>query len=193
MHAKPKDHLELVSRAAAGDAHARRELVGRLQGRVRSVALAILGNATDAEDATQAIMVEILGSAGTYRGDNLLGWADRIAARTAMRHARQRRVRAAQCEPNSNVDELTLGSAYQTFPEHDIPRPLIEYLAELPEARRVTLVLRHVMDYSIEEIAELTATPQNTVKDRLLHARAQMRRLIRRDLSIVGRRPWSKS
>ena len=95
MNAKPKDHLELVSLAAAGDAGARRELVARLQGRVRSVAMAILGNAIDAEDATQAIMVEILGSAGTYRGDNLLGWADRIAARTAMRHARQRRVRAA--------------------------------------------------------------------------------------------------
>jgi len=192
MNAKPKDHLELVSLAAAGDPGARRELVARLQGRVRSVALAILGNALDAEDAAQAIMVEILGSAGTYRGDNLLGWADRIAARTAMRHARQRRVRAAQSEPHADVDDLGAGSSYQSFPEHEIPRPLVEYLAELPEARRVTLVLRHVMDYSIEEIAELTSTSQNTVKDRLLHARAQMRRLIRRDLSILGRRPWSQ-
>jgi RNA polymerase sigma-70 factor (ECF subfamily) len=193
MNAKPKDHLELVSLAAAGDAQARRELVLRLQGRVRSVALAILGNAHDAEDAMQAIMVEVLASTGGYRGDNLLAWADRIAARTAMRHARQRRVRAAQCETSGDLEDLSLSSTAQSFPEHDIPRPLIEYLAELPEARRVTLVLRHVMDYSIEEIAELTSTSQNTVKDRLLHARAQMRRLIRRDLSILGRRPWSKA
>src|SRR5689334_16486461 len=118
MNAKPNDHLELVALAAAGDAQARRELVGRLQGRVRSVALAILGNAVDAEDASQAILVEVLSSAGSYRGDNLLGWADRIAARTAMRHARQRRVRAAQCEPHVEIDELGTGSSYQSFPEH---------------------------------------------------------------------------
>jgi RNA polymerase sigma-70 factor (ECF subfamily) len=110
-----------------------------------------------------------------------------------MRHARQRRVRAAQCEPSGDLEDLGLSATAQSFPEHEIPRPLVEYLAELPEARRVTLVLRHVMDYSIEEIAELTSTSQNTVKDRLLHARAQMRRLIRRDLSILGRRPWSKA
>ena len=73
--------------------------------------------------------------------------------------------------------------------EHGVPRPILDYLAELPETRRVALVLRHVMDYSIEEIAELTGVSPNTVKDRLLHAREQVRRNIRREIALVPRRP----
>jgi DNA-directed RNA polymerase specialized sigma24 family protein len=38
-----------------------------------------------------------------------------------------------------------------------------------------------MMDFSIDEIAELTEVSPNTVKDRLLHARQQLRKLIRRD------------
>jgi RNA polymerase sigma-70 factor (ECF subfamily) len=147
MHTKPKDHLELVSLAARGDPEARRWLMLRLQTRVRNVALGILGNRIDAEDASQQILIEVLSSAASYRGDNLLAWADRIAARTAMRHARQRRVRATQTEPQADIEEVALGSSLPNFPEHAIPRPLVEYLAELPEARRVVLVLRHVLDY----------------------------------------------
>jgi RNA polymerase sigma-70 factor (ECF subfamily) len=155
---------------------------------VRTIALAVLGNRLDAEDASQSIMIEILGSAASYRGENLLAWSDRISIRTAMRHARQRRVRATHCDPAPDVEEIG-ARAPERVPSHEIPRPLVEYLAELPEARRVALVLRHVMDYSVEEIAALTSASPNTVKDRLLHARQQMRRSIRRDLAILGVRP----
>ncbi|MFZ5895371.1 MAG: RNA polymerase sigma factor [Myxococcota bacterium] len=188
---KPKDSLELVTLAAAGDPEARQALVAKLRPRVHTIALAILGNLPDAEDASQAIMLEILSSAHSYRGDNLLAWADRIAARTAMRHARKRRVRAAQCDSELDVEDLTRASS-DAFAEHEIPRPLAQYLAALPEARRVALVLRHVMDYSVDEIAELTNVSRNTVKDRLLHAREQMRRLIRRDMMIATAQPGRK-
>lgn len=176
------DQLELVRLAASGDPEAQRQLLQKLQRRIRTVALAILGNPLDADDACQSIMIEILKSADTYRGDNLRAWADRIAARTAMRHAHDRRVRAARAEPEQDVDDLRAPAP--SSPDHDLPRPVIEYLSVLPEARRVALVLHHVMGYSVPEIAELTGTSPNTVKDRLLHARRQMRRLIRRDLAL---------
>jgi RNA polymerase sigma-70 factor (ECF subfamily) len=57
-------------------------------------------------------------------------------------------------------------------------------LAELPEAQRTALVLRHVMGYSVSEIAEMTEASPNTVKDRLLRGSREMRRSIRRDLAI---------
>jgi RNA polymerase sigma-70 factor (ECF subfamily) len=177
---------ELVSLAAAGDPSAQRCLVERLRHRMHGISLSILGNALDAEDTTQAILVEILKSAGTFRGESLLGWADRIAARTAIRHARQRRMRAMQCEVRDDVEQYSEGSEPPQF-EQAIPRSVVEYLALLPETRRVAVVLRHVMDYSIDEIAQLTEVSPNTVKDRLLHGRAQLRRLIRRDQALVGK------
>jgi RNA polymerase sigma-70 factor (ECF subfamily) len=185
--ASQNEAFELVSLAAAGDPTAQHKLVQRLRHRVHAIALSSLGNLLDAEDTTQAILVEILRSAGTFRGDSLLGWADRIAARTAIRHARQRGVRAMQCESRADLDEMVEAQVeVGALIDHELPRTMVEYLALLPEARRVAVVLRHVMDYSIEEVAAMTEVSPNTVKDRLLHARAQLRRWIRRDLSLTA-------
>lgn len=105
--------------------------------------------------------------------------------RTTLRLARQRRVRGLRVdaiEPDSLVAEPTGASLGEA-----IPRPVTEYLAELPETRRTALVLRHVLGYSIDEIAALTGASINTVKDRLLAAREQMRKHVRRDLATQGR------
>jgi RNA polymerase sigma-70 factor (ECF subfamily) len=182
----PADNNEavaLAAQAAAGDTHAQRRLVERLHRRVQSIALSILGNALDAEDATQVILMEILKSIGSFRGESLTGWSDRIAARTAIRHARQRRIHGLRFEATENLDNLAW-SKDAAYADADHARDLRDYLAQLPEARREVLVLRHMLDYSIDEIAELTDVSPNTVKDRLLHAREQMRRLIRRDRMI---------
>ena len=162
------------------------ETCARLRPRIARIARALLRDAADADDATQASLLEIMRSAESYRGDGSIdGWADRIAVRTTLRLARQRRVRGLRVdaiEPDTLVEEpkgASLGEA--------IPRPVTEYLAELPETRRTALVLRHVLGYSIDEIAALTGASINTVKDRLLAAREQMRKHVRRDLATHGR------
>ncbi len=184
-NAAKNESLELVSLAAQGDSNAQRCLVERLHRRMHGIALSILGSALDAEDTTQAILLEILGSASTFRGESLLGWADRIAVRTAIRHARQRRMRAMQFDVHDDVETIS-DTINPPELERTLPRTMVEYLALLPETRRVAVVLRHVMDYSVEEIAQMTEASPNTVKDRLLHGRAQLRRLIRRDLSLTS-------
>jgi RNA polymerase sigma-70 factor (ECF subfamily) len=180
-HGDRPEGPELVSRAAAGEPGAQARLVALLGRRVRTVALAVLGHAADVDDTVQAALMEILGAAAAYRGGSLTAWADRITARTAIRHARQRRVRAAHLDPVVDVERTSV--APKESASDAIPRPILDYLAELPEARRTALVLRHVLDYSVEEIAELTEASPNTVKDRLLQARRQVRRSIRRELS----------
>lgn len=188
VNARPRqpDAYELMALAASGDPEAQQTVVEQLRSRVRTVAMAILGNVVDADDAAQNSMMEILRCAGSFRGENLHAWADRIAVRTAMKHARQRRVRAARYE---HLDPEDVVADHQvTFSGHALPRPLLEYLGELPEARRVVLVLRHVMGYSLSEIAELTQVSPNTVKDRLTNARADLRKKLRRDLLVAEAR-----
>jgi RNA polymerase sigma-70 factor (ECF subfamily) len=173
--------LVLAGQAAAGDPRAQRQLVERLRRRVQSIAFSIMGNALDAEDCVQVVLMDILKGLSSFRGENLFAWCDRIAVRTAMRHARQRRVRGLRFQSTEDFEDLPLSTESTDAFEPDLPRELREYLAQLPEARRVVLIMRHMMDYSIEEIAELTEVSPNTVKDRLLHARQQLRRAIRRD------------
>lgn len=176
------DVSALVERALGGDDQARRQIVEQLSRRVRGIALSILGNSADADDATQHIFLELFQSLTSFRGENLAPWADSIAVRTAVRHARSRRVRSAR---DASVDPEELSSEVTAPAGHGVPRALVEYLAELPETRRVALVLRHVLGYTVEEIAELTEVSPNTVKDRLVQAREQVRKTLRRELGLL--------
>jgi RNA polymerase sigma-70 factor (ECF subfamily) len=49
---------------------------------------------------------------------------------------------------------------------------------ELPPAQRSVLLLHFVEDFSLEQIAEITATPLGTVKSRLHYAKSALRKLL---------------
>jgi RNA polymerase sigma-70 factor (ECF subfamily) len=181
----PSVHL---ARQAAVDPQAREALVARLRPRVRCVAATLLRQADDAEDATQVALVEILKAAPGFRGESSLEvWSDRIAVRTAIRMARERRLASVRSSADVCPDDLHEPPSPTPLSE-SIPQPIRAYLDQLPEARRTVLVLRHALEHSVEEIAELTGVSTNTVKDRLLHARDQVRRMVRRDLTTGTRR-----
>jgi RNA polymerase sigma-70 factor, ECF subfamily len=178
---------EKLARDTATDAVAQEALARRLAPRVRRLSTALLRSTHDAEDATQLALLEIVRSAPSFRGESTLeAWADRISVRTAIRVARARRLASVRNEAGIEPDELPSPSPPSSVAE-GLPRSILAYLDELPEARRTTLVLRHAMGYSIEEIAIYTGVSPNTVKDRLLAAREQVRKMVRRDLA-TGRR-----
>jgi RNA polymerase sigma-70 factor (ECF subfamily) len=157
-----------------GDPSAQRVVVGRLLQRAQRLAASLLGRGADASDASQASLIEILRCAGEYRGESSLErWADRIVARTALRFARHER-RARGTAVDDPPDRAV-------FPPGDESMMVQQYLDYLPAPQRAAIVLRHVFEYSVEEIAELTGVSVNTVKDRLLRGREQIRRHVRRD------------
>ena len=47
-------------------------------------------------------------------------------------------------------------------------------------------MLRHVLEYSVREIAQMVEAPEGTVKDRLVSARKQVRKMIQREREIAG-------
>lgn len=173
--------LELM-RAAAGDppdADARETLVDRVLARVRGRARMLSDNEADADDATQASLVEILRSAKNFRGEGSIeAWSERIAVRTTLRLQRRRRRRLSLVDDHTEPDSLEQETPARSLRE-EIPGEVRSYLEELSEDRRQALILRHVLGHSIDEIAEQTGVSRNTVKDRLRHARRQLRRLIR--------------
>jgi RNA polymerase sigma-70 factor (ECF subfamily) len=163
--------LALMRAVVEGDQPSRHELMRRLVPRAQRLCQALLRNGTDAKDASQSALLQVLRSAHTYRGEcNLELWSDRIVTRTALRWITAERRRRQ--EPLA--DEASGESAAAQ------PRVLLrECLNRLPEAQRVTLLLRAGFEYSIDEIAALTEVPPNTVKDRLTRARQTLRALVR--------------
>jgi RNA polymerase sigma-70 factor (ECF subfamily) len=147
----------------------------------------LLSNRADADDASQLALIEILRSAATYKDISTIErWADRITVRTVLRHAREQRRRLWQL--GTLIDMDSIGASSDPAPaSRTTPRAVEDYLAELPPARREVLVMKHSLGYTTEEIAELTDNPIGTVKDRLVAARKQLRKLIVRDMRLRGR------
>jgi len=173
---------ELARAAAAGDPKARRELLDRLLDRVRTTVRYLNAGAADTDDLVQVSLVQILRSAGSFRGASRLEtWADRITVRTAMRMIKARRRR-----PEVALEDLPVDQPGGVDPEDRLSRRQVsEHLAVLlgrlsPERRTVvTLCLVH--DYRVTEIAEITGAPLNTVRDRLRVGRKQLRKMIASD------------
>lgn len=163
--------LALMREVAAGAAVARQDLVRRLLPRAQRLCHTLLRNGTDAKDASQSALLQVLRSVHTYRGECALEhWSDRIVSRTALRWmAAERRTRHEPLVEDTGVDG---GGGH--------PRVLLrECLNRLSEPQRSTLLLRACFEYSIDEIATLTNVSRNTVKDRLLRARQTLRVLVR--------------
>jgi RNA polymerase sigma factor (sigma-70 family) len=178
--------LSLMRRVAASDRHAQRVLAHRLAGRVQRIAQRLIRNRADADDASQQSLIEILRSAGTYRDiSSIERWADRITVRTTMRYARAQRRRPWHLGLFIEADSVAAVAPEETSAHQPLaPRPVDEYLAALPAARREVLVMKHSLGYTTQEIAELTNNPVGTIKDRLVAARKQLRKLIGRDLRL---------
>lgn len=163
-----------MRRAGAREPEAERALVTRLIGRANRLTHALLRNREDARDASQAALLGILRSTSSFRGESSVEcWADRIVVRTALRLSRNSR--------KSAVSDFPGRPAPSILPGGEARLSAVQYLGRLPERQRTALVLRTCFGYSVEEIAAMTQSPENTVKDRLKRARSALRRELDRE------------
>ena len=168
---------DLVARAAAGDREAFGVLVERYAGVARRVARAVLGNPEDADDAAQDAMLSALVKLEQYDRRRPFGpWLLRIVANAATDRRRRRTVRRAEpLDPGF----VAGGPRPDTTAERRaLAERLREALAELPERRRMAVVLFDVEGYSHGEIAEILGIPEGTVRSEVFHARRRLRTLL---------------
>jgi len=190
--ARRRADLELARGALRGDARAEAELLDTLLPHMRAVARAILTNPADVDDAVQVALMRVLEGLSSYRGESsLVRWSRRVAAHGCLRlrEQNQRRLTVVELSESSAVEAAVAVEAPESRLGEGLPRSVAEYLDRLPEAQREALVLRHVLDHSVAEIAELVGAPVDTIKSRLLYARRAVRTLIRRDTALSPCRP----
>lgn len=174
--------FELTQAAASGDRTARRMMAERLLDRVRTTVRYISADDRDQDDWVQIAMIEILRSARTFQASGSLeSWADRIAVRSAMRHLKRRRKKETVVELDADPRYEPEINPSEGHTRMAIRRQVARLLGTLSGDRRTCVVLRLVYGYSIDEIAEMTAAPRNTVRDRLKRGRKQLKEKVRRD------------
>jgi len=177
-----RDSVEFVNRLRAGDRRAFEEMVRAQQHRVYGLALRMLGNAAEAQDVAQEAFLRAHRGLADFRGDARLStWLYQIVSRLCLnrlagserrfaRHGEEMLARLPDARPGPD----------QTLERGELEEALHRAIAELPEERRIVVVLRDVEGLAYEEIAEVLELPVGTVRSRLHRARLDLKEKLER-------------
>jgi RNA polymerase sigma-70 factor, ECF subfamily len=172
--------VELARAAAAGDSAAFEKLYEQHHRRVYSLCLRMLGNATQAEDLTQEVFLQVFKKIGSFRGDSAFTtWLHRLTVNQVLMHFRRRGVKLEQTSEEgdfTNVIETPLQSTRRISMIDKLA--LDRAIAELPNGYRTVFVLHDVEGYEHEEISNLLAISIGTSKSQLHKARMRLRQLL---------------
>lgn len=175
---------ELLTRLRAGDARAFEELVVHHQHRVFGTALRMLNNAAEAEEVAQEAFLRAHRSLGEFRGDAKLStWLYAIVSRLCLSRlasADRRMARAGEDALLSLADRE--GGPQASAERGELEAALHRAIADLPEERRVVVILRDVEGLAYEEIARALGLELGTVRSRLHRARMDLKEKMERFL-----------
>ncbi len=166
--------LEQVRR---GDQAAFGRLVEAYQRPVYNLAYRMLGNAVEAEDATQETFVRMYTKLNTYEpGRKLVSWVLSIASHYCIDRLRRRRVTwlSLDDDPVAAVLPSRRPGPEETAVRQEARAEVQESVIRLAPGYRVPVILRYWYDLSYEEIAETMGISVQAVKSRLHRARLQI-------------------
>jgi RNA polymerase sigma-70 factor, ECF subfamily len=170
----PTPDLLLARRAAAGQAAAWDELIGRYGEKLYNLAFHFTGSLTEAEDLTQEIFLRLHQNLHLYRGDSpLAAWTLRLSRNLCIDHyrrmRRERRSLAVSDEVLQQVPAaLDLGAEAERRQQL---RAVYRALEEISEDLAEVILLRDLQGWTLEETAAYLGIPLGTIKSRLHRAR----------------------
>jgi RNA polymerase sigma-70 factor, ECF subfamily len=141
-----------------------------------SLAYRLCGNHQDAQDLVQEVLLRVRRGLHSYQPGNLEGWLSRITTNTFLDQVRKQKRRPTVALPE-DPDRVLAGSGGvdAEIAARDLPDHLQGLLLELPPDYRAVVVLKDVLSYSYEEIADIVGVPVGTVRSRIHRGRARLR------------------
>lgn len=159
------------------------ELYNAYRRLVFSVALRLSGRWADAEDLSAEAFLRAYRALGSYRADRVAELQPRSWLVTILlnvwRNSRRTAARRTQSAPLEEVPDPADPHAdvERAVEQAETGRAMAKLLRELPEPHRVAVVLRHVVDLPIAEIAAIVGSPEGTVKSHISRGLTRLREL----------------
>ena len=185
-------HSALLQRAQKGHRESLAKLLLPYATGLYLGALRLTRNHWDAEDARQETFLKVIGRLEQFTGvgtqdekrDDLRAWVSRIGANASIDLIRKRRQgKLSSLDEPTGIAEETVASAIaarrdnpeERFARHELRRRMADSIRQLaPELRRVCL-MRDVLEYSTQEVADRLGVSSLTVRLRLFRARRRLR------------------
>ena len=179
------DEPALIRAAQNGDLEAFNRLVLAYQDVLYNTALRILGDDSQAADATQEAFISAFHGLNGFRGGSFKAWLMRTVTNACYDELRrQKRRPTIPLEPvNEDDEELEsprwLADSSMTpaekFEADELEHAIQHCLASLPLEFRTVVVLADLQGLDYAEVASLARAPLGTIKSRLARARLRLR------------------
>ncbi len=177
---------DLVRQTLNGNQSAYNGLVQRYQRQVYNLAYRMLGNAEDAGDLVQDTFLRAYGALSSFRQDaSFLTWLYKIASNLCIDQLRSRKTKSTlSLEVELEEGREPSADMRSCSPEEAAIRGSVQEVVHnavlnLPDKYRAVVVMRHLQDMSVEEIARVLELPTGTVKTHLFRAREMLRGRLR--------------
>ena len=170
------DDLRLARRMAAGERRAYEEFVDSFGPRIHRLVKRHVSNASDAEDLTQEIFIEIYRCIGRFRGDSaLMTWVYRIAVNHCLRH--QQRLKPESVAFDDSLERLPdwRPDPAESAAKAELKGKVEEALGGLSGDHRTVVILHELHGMTYSECAAALEIPVGTVKSRLSNAFKRLR------------------
>lgn len=167
---------EMLAQIVTGDQYAFGQLYDRLSGPLYSLALRLLGDSGEAQDALQEVFVQIWRRAASYDPEqsSVFSWAvlmtrSRVIDRLRRRDRRLRVIVASADDDQSNVASTASQeeSAADTAGRNEEAMRARSSLRRLPAEQRQAIELAFFNDLTHQEIATQLGQPLGTIKARI--------------------------
>jgi RNA polymerase sigma-70 factor (ECF subfamily) len=150
--------------------------------RIHRAALVLCGNPWDADDLAQETFLILARQGGSFEGrSSIYTWLYGILLNLDRRERRRwgmRRRKLRILWDNQPAGRGTTPGADQPAEVSEWKKSLWARVAKLPDGQRQSLVLRFSEGLRYEEIAEALECPLGTVKSRIFHGLAALRRML---------------
>lgn len=200
-----RTEAQIVASVLAGNTHEFHDLMRPYERSVYIMALSLLHNEADAEDAAQEAFLKAFRNLGRFRGDSKFStWLISIVLNEARSRLRSRKtVRMEFLDDLPEGQESVTPALLRDWREipsealerHEIRHMLQQAITDLPLIYREVFLLRDVEELSVNESAEALGISIASVKVRLHRARLMMQKKLVPQLKKVNPKrrwfPWS--
>ena len=171
----------LIELCKAGDSAAVEDFIQTYQRDVYRLALSILDDSQDAEDATQESLLSALRALDSFHGaSSLKTWLFSITVNTC-RTRLQRRKRSQMLKQilNGIFQRTSTPSVEENTIQRESNESLWRAVQRMDAKHRIPIVLRYIHDLSVAEIAHILQIPEGTVHSRLNTARRKLHAVLK--------------
>jgi RNA polymerase sigma-70 factor (ECF subfamily) len=173
------DTTLLIRLSREGDARAIETLIHAYESRLYRLALSMLDDPAEADEATQDAFITAIRRLSSYRGEaSFATWLYAITLNVCRGRLRQRRARerlAQIWQALRFADKSVEPHTEQIAIARETDRAVWQALQRLNDKQREVVILRYYHDLKLDDIAHLTGVSERTARTWLQQAHEQLR------------------